>query len=137
MNQLGSLISDGLWEGNGVRNCSGDIPAPAIERGPFWVCSEVVHHVKSHGLLVVTTTIRARGVECPLRDMRLSEPSYEKYLHIGGTATQKQCHGHCAWIHQSVVKRCSDDRRDSISTRASGTQKGRPGFIFAILTREN
>jgi hypothetical protein len=101
------------------------------------VSSEVVHHVKSHGLLVVTNTIRARGVECPLRDMRLSEPSCEKYLHIGGTATLKQRHGHCAWIHQSVVKRCSDDRRDSISTRASATQKGRPGLIFAILTREN
>src|SRR5271170_7790221 len=47
---------------------------------------EVVHHVKPHGLLVVTTTIRARGIECPLRDMKLSEPSCETYLHIGGTA---------------------------------------------------
>jgi hypothetical protein len=47
---------------------------------------EVVHHVKPHGLLVVATTIRARGIEYPLRDMKLSEPSCETYLHIGRTA---------------------------------------------------
>jgi hypothetical protein len=47
---------------------------------------EVVHHVKPHGLPAVITTIRARRIECHLRDMKLSEPSCETYLHISGTA---------------------------------------------------
>jgi hypothetical protein len=100
------------------------------------MCDKVVHHVRSYGLPVVTTTIRARVVECPLRDMRLSGPSREACPRFSGT-TRKQRNRHCAWIHQPGIKRCSDDRRDYISTRAPGTQKGRPSLIFAILTREN